>query len=155
MEGVTGFLKRHQDEYDEFIDLVRTGYFGPKKRNPGAPEPGSGVTMAFIAAYFVDAERVDMTDETLRRELHVPDKTDADDYQEILAVHSQAWIDERESLFNEMKPRMEREREKDLDFYLVVIETGVYPGDIIWSLFNDFITTESEDDFCLILIPCY
>jgi hypothetical protein len=108
-----------------------------------------------IAEYFVDAERVDMTDETLRKELHVPDKVDADDYQETLAVHSQAWIDERESLFDLMKPLMNREREKGLDFYLAVIETCVYPGDIIWHLFNDFIKTESDDDFCLILIPNY
>ena len=155
MEGVVGFLKRHQKEYDEFIDLVRTGYFGPKKRNPGAPEPGSGVTMAFLADYFVDAERVDMTDETLRKELHIPDKADDDDYQEILEVHSQAWIDERESLFDLMKPLMEREREKELDFFLVIIEICEYPGNIIWSLFNNFINIDSDHDFCLLLILYY
>jgi len=54
-----------------------------------------------------------------------------------------------------MKPIMDREREKGLDVFIVVIDTTVYPGDFIWHLFNDFIKTESDDDFCLILIPYY
>ena len=152
-EGVIGFLKRHQDEYDEFIDLVRTGHYDHGKRNPGAPEPGSGVTMKFIADYIASiAKRVDITDEFLRGELlGIP--VDDDEYQETLAVHSQAWLEDQEKEFNLLKPEIDREREKGLDFYLFYIENYIYPDYIIWHLFDDFIKTNKDNDFCLIMMP--
>ena len=88
--------------------------------------------MAFIADYFVRiAERVDMTDETIRRELFT------------------------DSNYNSSKPDIDREREKGLDFFTVTIDVSVYPGNYIWRLFNDFIKIHSDDDFCLILFIYY